>query len=57
MIRQAQAEYLRRLILKLDELLPEMVDGEDIQRATTMRREMLWHWTRLTCSKWHDPCG
>jgi hypothetical protein len=57
MIRQAQAEYLRRLIFKLEELLPEMVDENDIQRAVTMRREMLWHWTRLTCSKWHGPGG
>lgn len=57
MTRQAQAEYLRRLILKLEELLPEMSDEEDIQRAVKMRREMVWHWTRLTCSKWIHPGG
>jgi len=57
MIRQAQAEYLRRLIMKVEELLPEMVDRDDIERAVTMRQEMLWHWTRITCSKWHGPGG
>jgi len=57
MIRQAQAEYLRRLIIKVEALLPEMVDRNEIERAVTIRRQMLWHWTRLTCSKWYSSGG
>jgi hypothetical protein len=54
-IRRAQAEFLRRRILEVEEVLPRLSYPEDIQKALSLRSHMLWHWTRLTCSKWPTP--